>query len=158
MYSYTSVEILQRLIGRFDLQSYPIDPNKAFVIPHYIQPVTDVDRLLRTTKIYEKSSSVTGNGNVTLFTCPVGKKWEVVSVEVDKQAGDYNIDTLKLRDLSATGVVIMVLATMTDDDLLRTFEQPIPMEEGDTLLMSVSSYVGTGAYVAYILVWEEDAF
>ena len=154
-YSFTSVEILKRLVGRFDLQDYPIAPDKSLLLAHSVIPTTDIDRLLRTINISHNTISITATGAFTVATVPAGKRWDLVHFHAFLVTGTYDIDYLDLND--GTGTMELDKWTAASSRV-KTFEQPIPIKEDIIVRIHATNYAVTGNCAIKLLYWEEDAY
>lgn len=147
---WTSVEIFARLVRRFNLQAYPISPDETVGLQETIQPVTQVDDLLREGKVDTEAVDISGAGRVTAFTVPQGKRWKLLWLWKEATTA---VTEIRVFDGVVGIIVILSSTTAASKDMGSKV-----MEEGWSI---DASGTGNGADNARsINIWyeEEDAF
>lgn len=154
-------QIYSRLYKRFLLEPAPAGTGPSPQLETTIQPITNVDELLRTPKGEGHDSGTIGIGSSASFaiaTVPAGKRWMLYWVFTTRLTGDNLTDAYQFNDVSENLLVTYELFTAVANNN-REFNNPIPMDEGDSLQVSMS---GAGSSTSTIRgrVWvvEEDAF
>lgn len=73
-----NVEYIDRLIRRFALQTSPSKPD-FYLLNRSIQPITNADELLRTSKMVQMTLDISGGGYTydANGTVPLGKRWRL---------------------------------------------------------------------------------
>lgn len=151
---WSSVEIISRLVRRFDLQDIASESD-AMLMPRVIQPVTDVDELLRTTELgylgaVDISAAV---AFVSFFQVPIGKRWRLIGFVTSATTGS---STAAWRpDGGANAFNMNDGGTATS---LRIFGSPLPLpERADIGRFSTNNGADTSESMT---IWytEEDAF
>ena len=154
---YSSVEVVQRLIERFDLQQYPIAPDKALWIPSVILLTSDVDELLRSLNlaiIYNADPGATGN--VTVHTVPKGKRHKPFALMVTMFSG-ATLTTTELNIGDGT-LTIPYDAWAASASQKYKFTQEFWLPEGWFLEIYVNAYTAADVLRVTMLYQEEDAF
>lgn len=153
-FNYTSADIIQRLISRYNLQGYPIEPAQTMIIGRTVIPVTNTDDLLREAKNVTVTKDLTPAAGtyVPYHVVPNGKRW---------------IWRRGFRDVSigATDVLIKRARTATAMPWSTTATAAVPIEtdqvvlnQGDSIGMATSGNGGDGAVYLWVDYEEEDAF
>jgi len=152
LFAYISVPIIRRLINRFDLQEYPIDPNEAFLLQEVVMPVTQIDELLKqtyTTDVAKDLSAVAGTF-VAYNTVPGGKRWKL-------KHGARSVTTAATRVVVVIGGVQQYLSVAgTTEALVET--KDILIDEGDEVGMLTTGNGGDNSRWFWLTYEEEDAW
>ena len=80
--------IISRLRTRFNLLTQPERPDAMPVIMS-IQPITNFDELLRTSKIINANLDLRGSGFVPLYTVPAGKRVRLKALFISSVAAAH---------------------------------------------------------------------
>ena len=157
-YTWSSVGIIERLIKRFDLQEYPIAPDKALILPTTVQPITNIDELLRQLKIetlYGPSDPNTPGAKV-VHVIPSGKRQQFYIIGITTVAGTTNRYTqLQISDGTTSLIYEEFAATLTQNVKIDpTFFIPESFE----IKVNVSVYNAGDTLRVQAIFLEEDAF
>ena len=153
-YSWCSVSIIRRIIDRFNLQETPQEPAEAWIIPKVVQPITDIDELLRSAKlgVAVRDLNVDASIYVVFFTVPTGKRWTLLHIAWSPSTGssltriqDSDGNNIDLCDMSSTG------------DFMFTSSRPI-LEQGWTIRRRGTANLADTVRAVKIWYLEEDAF
>jgi len=146
-------EIVKRLINRFKL-IMPAEPVPLQMLDG-IQITTDVDNLLKTTKIATATLSVTGTGNLFLHTCPLDKRWRIVSATAFLASGNWTFSGMPVTDGTLT---ILAKSFGSTTSRVESFPEPLTLEPGWRIGINVDAYTATGNATMTIMYQEEDAY
>lgn len=150
--------ITERLIDRFSLRDFV--PQK-FMLIEQIQPVTNIDELLKIPKIYSfPEVAITSTGPKTLLTVPNDKRYHIKAIRVDNTSGTFTFNQLLLRSaLEDTDTVnIKDFGTPTINPRYYPIDGPFTLEAGMRLVANCDSKTTNGAVIARVLFEEEDAY
>mgnify|MGYP001165742984 CR=1 FL=1 len=152
LYYWASEPLLSRLIRRYELQEYPIEPALAYELVKKVQPVTIADDLLKTVKIASTILDISGvAGTYTVFhTVSEGKRWIIRSAWHMGTTGNSNLrvsDGTTEHFLTGWGTSAQFANGV-----------PFPMDENMTLGMMTTGNGADSAIEVTILYEEEDAF
>lgn len=157
---WASVPILGRLVRRYTAQSIPLNPAEAIPIIPAVVLASDVDELLKTTKISLELNDVDpgGNGYYTLATVPNGKRWYLRGYSVYRSTGANT-------KVGATAVYSSTSSTRVDIDNNTAADSHNEvtgklekLEEGWQLQNNISAYNAGDKITAIVYYDEEDAF
>ena len=150
---FSNVSAINRLSKRLQLQSTPTEPN-PFALIQTIQPVTDLDSLLRSVKIASASAldlSAAAGTLVPAFTVPAGKRWYWIGYVTSATVANSSV---QMND----GTTGFILNTLTTSNAYRILEQKIPLEETWIIGRLTTGNGGDSSETMQILYEEEDAF
>jgi len=155
---FVNVEYVERLIRRFKLATTPSRPD-PYYLTSLILPVTNIDNLLKTSKIeltYDADPGATGWFEVAL--CPLAKRRELLILYATRSLGaTITIDDSRLYDTD--GVLFMPISSQTAGvQLLERFEQPIPWLAGQTIQIHLAAHNAGDKMQVRVLFLEEDDF
>lgn len=153
---YTSVPIRSRLVSRFNLQEYAQDPNAMLVMANRIQPVTQVDDLLRTIEIDNYGpTDPTSTGFKTGWTVPNGERWGLIAYQFLGSTAGTTLGGIRLNNGTNTITIDSPSAAQYIDTLLV---QRVPVQEGWTIEFQVVAYNATDTVTGYLLYEKEDSY
>jgi hypothetical protein len=145
---WATVSIFKRLVKRFILQTTPRNPLEDIPVIQSIQPITQIDDLLKDVKTaFDGFNLQTGDGT---FTVPAGKRWHVHRYMREETTANSYIwisDGTNIIRLSASG-------TAREANPLYG----IPMKEGWVIGIEQTSDPGDADRDFGILYEEEDAY
>ena len=152
--NYTSEDIVKRLISRYNLQGYPIEPAQTMVLQRQIVPITNVDELLKKAKnaIGDYSLVAAAGTYIVYHTVPGGKRWTVKRCYRDASIGTTEVHIFRV----ATALNMPWGGSGTAAIGVEMYD--VVLNEGDTMGLTTT---GNGADTN-IYLWadyeEEDAF
>ena len=151
--TWASVPVISRLVGRFKLQDPPWDPSEAIPLLGAIQPVTNVDDLLRTQHIISVTKDISGaTGNTVFYTVPTGKRWQLIGYQRPTTTANSQ---LKLQE--DTGTYLLPVEGSGTTLVARVLEQFIPLPAGFMIVMANTNDIGDAARTLAIMYQEEEA-
>ena len=154
-YSWTSENLVARLVKRFLLQKYPIAPDKSLIMSHTIQPVTQIDRILQTLELEGATKTIGSSGWATVHTVPDDERWNIIAYQVYESSGNYEIEKQRVYD----GTYHVPIDEWTAADRhVHTYSQLIPIAAGWTIDYEIVNYVAGGQLASFLLVWKEKDF
>lgn len=126
---------------------------KSFTLEDTVQPVTNVDFPLTSTRMLTLSTTVSSNGYKTLGTVPTGKRWDVYSFDIWKVSGTYDPIGIYLKDGSKAAHVHKFT---TAPKYCWYAPYPVPMNETWNIQIEVENYAASGSLYLMILYKETD--
>lgn len=156
-YTWASKEVFARLQNRFQLADYALDPSNAFWVPHYVQPVTNVDELLRTPDVLVGTTTgLTGTGQKVVYTVAKGKRLTLMAYYMAQSGGDKNLQGIRLLDPAGHGIIVQTqtAAISIKGELTHGYILDEDWQIGTDLSAGVAD--SQVAYGFYVLV--EDSF
>lgn len=147
------IKIWDRLRSRFDLSDLQLE---LPTLSETVVPTTNVDDLLKTTKVSLVTSAVSATGFVTFLTVPAGKRYVIKNVLMNKSSGTWTFDRLAITKDTVQVYYDLVGSGVT----FKRWDIPISfkLDPGDSLQFYVDSYTGAGNMGTHIVYDEEDAF
>jgi len=150
LFSWINVTYLDRLIIRLGLSDRKVNKD-AIPLIKSVQPVTQIDTLLKTVKLETGTQNISAaaGSEVVFETVPAGKRWELVYMDKAATAGNSKVsisDGLVVLPLTATGTTAIRQALT------------VYLNEGWTISMTTT---GNGADTAVVLRMEyieEDVY
>ncbi len=154
-YEWVNTEVMQRLRTRYLLQAYPVDPD-ALAILRTIQPVTNLDELLKDSK-QERSApvSITANGLFTFFTVPQGKRWTIRAIYLYLSTGTYQFNEIAMLDTIFNFPIYLFSAAAS---VLYWVPAPFKIDERIALRGQVANWAVIGNAYMEIFRDEEDVY
>jgi len=153
--SYTWVNVqplITRLINRFNLQDTPIEAVMAWAMGKSIQPVTDIDKLLKTTNIDLVLHDISAaSGYTTYYTVPAGKRWELLLFRRGSTTGNSAVsikDDTSVVNLSNAGTAVAI----------QYLGPGFPLKEGWIIQMDNTNNGADSSIALQIWYTEEDAY
>lgn len=151
-FSWVSVDIIDRIVKRFQLQETPIEPGLDWTVVKNIQPVTQVDALLISIKMdtATKDISGAGGGYITYFTVPKGKRWRLKALHMQASTGNT-------KAAITDGVAVFSFsATTTNGYYIYLLD--LPLDTGWKIDGLETNNGADTAIFMVILYEEEDAY
>lgn len=151
---YTSAVIATRLVKRFQLQEYPISPDETLLLLRTIQPVTQVDELLRKSELIPVTVDISGaGGNYLVFhTVPAGKRWRLQWIDKDATTGASALRIYMADGTTAIDVILSGTAHAVVDMGGKV------LDEGWTIRMKETNNGGDTAISMSAWIEESDAY
>ena len=122
-----------------------------------IQPITDMDQLLRLVSVVRDTPTTAATGALTVHTVPAGQRWRVYFVSFDRISGDAVSTNMSLLD-SSTGLACVVARYGATGSTTQQGYPWFPMDEGDSLRMYISSVSTSSQFEVTMLIEYEEAF
>jgi len=156
------IDAYRRLYPRLKL----VGTSGGRLVPPHLLPgirlTTSLDDLLVAYKVVTAQVSPTADGWITVLTVPADKRWRAHTVTYVKDAGTYSYNALRLTDVSLARN--LTLDSFTAENSTRYFPNSahpvpvLPMDAGDHLDLSITTWSVTGALTMTALVTEEDSY
>jgi len=145
-----------RLLRRFKVS--PSEAREDLRLWMDIQPVTNIDEIFWESKIISNTITVSANGLAAIATVPDQLKWELIHFTIEKRTGTYTIAAIDIRDESLSGDVIIDATSFTSGTRMVTLAVPLPLEQKDSLRVSISGLSGAGEIELKALIRETAAW
>ena len=154
VFSYTSASIIQRLIKRYNLQGYPIEPAQTMIVGRTIVPVTDIAKLLQTAKNEKVSKTLVAAAGtyVPYFEVPSGKRWTLVHAYKDVSVA---ATALLVKRVGTALAMPWMIATATSEPVVMYRTE---VNEGDSVGLGATGNGGDTDVYLWLDYIEEDAF
>jgi hypothetical protein len=152
---YVNRNLQEALQKRLKLDDKLFLPEATLFLPT-IQPMTSVDELLKTPKIYSAVKAYTANAAYLAHTVPEGKRWHLRIAEAAISSGTAAIANLYISDgvvlcgLDPYGASVQDYVWMATSDLI--------MNEGWWLSVVIMGFAGAGNVTVNVVIEEEDAY
>lgn len=152
---FANADYLDRLTQKYKLSETPLSGDSLLLL-RTIQPVTQVDRILR--KIYLTSLEITptATGYYTCHTVPTGKRNYPIIIYVARSTGAAElVSEFEVYDGTTR---IPIEAYTPASTILHLFDREYPLKEKWELSVYVSTHNAGDKVTAYIYYEEEDAY
>jgi len=150
-------EAFARLYDRFSVEAGAPDLRKASLLVPTIQPITSMDTLLVDHKGILEITAYSSAGVMAVATVPVGERWTVNRFRIARSGGDGTFVELFTTDTSEGVTVDLDSFGATNIKLMR-LEQPLVLEERDTLDINIDAVTSGGNWRCHLWVAVEKAF
>jgi len=152
---WVSKPFVSRVIRKFQLEDTQRKPEDPQFLP-FVQPVTDVDQLLRETKLSGTVTlAITGSGGVTCHTVPAGKRWKVLYWRLSKASGTFTFSDHIVFDDGGSNYMVIKVATASTLSLYS--DKSFTIETGFTLRTDIAWTVN-GNLESTLMYEEEDTY
>lgn len=149
---WVNVKYIARLIKRFTLQDYAQFP-EAFRMSRIIQPVTQIDEVLRTLEIVRVTSDLSAATSwLDVITVTKGKRWILLGYLKEATTGTSGIAMQK------PGEFPLDLEPQGSSESAVNLNTPIPLEEGWLIRRLTTGDGADTVEKTHIYFLEEDAF
>lgn len=149
--------IISRYVNKFGLRSKAeAQPESLLALIQAIQPVTDIDNILKNTYIKYSQTAVTATGWLTVFTVPLNKRWRLKSISGWNSSGTFTSNQIGISDGSNTAGLILYTAAGSTP-LYQPYSDII-IPQNFLIRAYVDSKAVNGNYDFTAIVEEEDAY
>lgn len=154
--NWASVPIVSRLLKRFVIQKPPYNIAEAIPLLGAIQPITNVDNLLRETKIESLYSADPGGvALIKVHTVPSGKKQTFRAIQINKVSGATLTTSYVSAKITATVPIEEYTAAAAHSYYLP---EPLPLPEGAEIHVGVAAYTAGDIMAVKAIYDEEDSY
>jgi len=122
-----------------------------------IQPVTDMDQLLRLVAVKRNTPTIAATGAMTMFTIPEGERWRLFSVSFDRLSGDGLGANISILDSSSGFANVIERFSPAGSNSFHGYPW-WPLDQGDIIRMYISSISTSTQFEVTALVEYEEAF
>lgn len=155
LYTFGNQPIFDKVTGRFQTTDFVTNP-KSYIINRIIQPVTDVDKLMRTTQMLVSPTdfaniAVTSTGTKILFTAAAWTRYYVKFVNAILNTGTFTQNQLGLQEPAGRAMLVKsftsaasIFYTSTDKDFI--------LEPGWSIYTNVDAKTVNGDMIVQLLM------
>ncbi len=150
-------ELVQALRKRFNLLDR--SPNgDYFELTHVVQPVCEIDRLVRTSILDLALTAVTATGSYIVATVPYNERWTIKEAEASKSSGTFTIGSIQIHNDPDTDYVTLKYGVAPQLDVLYAgADKDIMLEPGWTIVVYVDTFAVNGN-LAWQILYEREYF
>jgi len=129
-------------------------------VANHVQPITDVDALLRRVRIVQVTvirTAAQGAGGQLVTAVPANRKWQLHGWDwALNNAGDGTISQASIRDVSDSVAAVLFTQTAGANWRGQWLSHPVPLDSRDEVLLVVAAITTDTEWTCRLFIEEEE--